>query len=75
MHVGIIGHGTWLPSTFMSAEDISAATGIPQDVITLKFGVRRKPVSSPVRPPPPWVSMPRDAPSLTRVFPAQRWTW
>ena len=47
MHVGIIGHGTWLPSTFMSAEDISAATGIPQDVIALKFGVRRKPVSSP----------------------------
>ena len=47
MHVGIIGHGTWLPSTFMSAQDISAATGIPEDVITLKFGVKRKPVASP----------------------------
>ncbi len=47
MHVGIVGHGTWLPSTFMSAGEISRATGIPEDVIATKFGVRRKPVSAP----------------------------
>ena len=47
MHVGIIGHGVWLPSTFMSAADIAKATGIPEDVIALKFGVKQKPVSGP----------------------------
>ena len=47
MHVGIIGHGVWLPSTFMSAADIAEATGIPEDVIALKFGVKQKPVSGP----------------------------
>ncbi len=47
MHVGILGHGTWLPSTFMTAADIAAATGLPEDVVALKFGVRRKPVAGP----------------------------
>jgi len=47
MHVGIIGHGTWLPSTSVSAADISRATGVPEDVITLKFGVKNKPVAGP----------------------------
>ena len=47
MHVGIIGHGTWLPSTSLSAADIARATGVPEDVIALKFGVKRKPVAGP----------------------------
>jgi 3-oxoacyl-[acyl-carrier-protein] synthase-3 len=47
MHVGIIGLATWLPSTSMSAADIAKATGIPEDVIALKFGVKRKPISGP----------------------------
>ncbi|HUI72635.1 MAG TPA: 3-oxoacyl-ACP synthase [Spirochaetia bacterium] len=47
MHVGIIGHGTWLPSTSLNAADIAKVTGIPEDVIALKFGVKRKPVASP----------------------------
>ena len=45
MHVGIIGHGTWLPSGKMTAADLAAATGIPENVIALKFGVKSKPVA------------------------------
>jgi 3-oxoacyl-[acyl-carrier-protein] synthase III len=47
MHVGIIGLGTWLPSTYMTAADLARATGIPEDVISVKFGVKRKPVAAP----------------------------
>ena len=47
MHVGIIGHGTWFPSTYLSAADIAKATGLPEDVVDRKFGVRRKPVAGP----------------------------
>lgn len=48
MHVGIIGHGTWLPSSGLTAADLAEATGIPEDVIALKFGVKRKPVAGPL---------------------------
>ena len=47
MHVGIVGHGTWLPSTHLTAAEIARTTGIPEDVIAYKFGVRQKPVSGP----------------------------
>ncbi len=47
MHVGIIGHGTWMPSTYLYASDLAKATGVPEDVIALKFGVKRKPVAGP----------------------------
>ena len=47
MHVGIIGHGTWLPPGRMAAAEIAGITGIPQDVIALKFGVKQKPVAGP----------------------------
>lgn len=47
MHVGIIGHGTWLPKASLSAADIARATGVPEEVVALKFGVRRKPVAGP----------------------------
>jgi len=47
MHVGIVGIGTYVPDTYMSAADLAAATGVPEDVIALKFGVRRKPVAGP----------------------------
>jgi 3-oxoacyl-[acyl-carrier-protein] synthase-3 len=47
MHVGIIGHGTWLPSSSLKAADISRATGIPEEVIALKFGVKSKPIAGP----------------------------
>ncbi|MBK8789880.1 MAG: 3-oxoacyl-ACP synthase [Holophagaceae bacterium] len=47
MHVGIIGHGNWIPSGRVTAADLAAATGIPEDVIALKFGVKGKPVAGP----------------------------
>jgi len=47
MHVGIIGLGTWLPPTSLSAADIAKVTGLPEDVDALKYGVRRKPVAGP----------------------------
>ena len=47
MHVGILGHATWLPKTTMTAADLAAATGIPENVIALKFGVKTKPVAGP----------------------------
>ena len=45
--IGIIGIGSYLPATYMTAKDISLATGIPEDVIDLKFGVSRKPIPGP----------------------------
>lgn len=47
MHVGIIGHGTWLPAGRVTAADLAAATGVPEQVIALKFGVKGKPVAGP----------------------------
>ena len=47
MHVGIIGYGTWLPPGHLTAADLAAATGVPEAVIALKFGVKRKPVAGP----------------------------
>jgi len=47
MHVGIIGHGNWIPSGRVTAADLAAATGIPEDVIALKFGVKGKPIAGP----------------------------
>ena len=50
MDVGILGHGTWLPPGRMTAADLAAATGIPESVIALKFGVKGKPVAGPGEP-------------------------
>lgn len=47
MHVGIGGIGIYIPDSSMSAADLAAATGVPEDVISRKFGVRRKPVAGP----------------------------
>lgn len=47
MHVGIIGFGNWHPSHRVTAADLAAATGVPADVIALKFGVKSKPVAGP----------------------------
>jgi 3-oxoacyl-[acyl-carrier-protein] synthase-3 len=47
MHVGIIGHGTWLPAGRLTAGDLAAATGIPEEVIAVKFGVKSKPIAGP----------------------------
>ncbi|MBF9018152.1 MULTISPECIES: 3-oxoacyl-ACP synthase [unclassified Oceanispirochaeta] len=46
-NIGIIGLGTYTPSEFLSSQDIADKTGIPEDVIRLKFGVDKKPVPGP----------------------------
>jgi 3-oxoacyl-[acyl-carrier-protein] synthase-3 len=47
MHVGLVGYGTWIPSGRVTAADLAAASGVPEDVIAQKFGVRGKPVAGP----------------------------
>ncbi|HPE88932.1 MAG TPA: 3-oxoacyl-ACP synthase [Spirochaetales bacterium] len=43
----MIGIGTYVPDTYLSAADLSKATGVPEAVVAEKFGVRRKPVAGP----------------------------
>ncbi len=45
MHIGIIGLGTYIPPTRLSAADLAKASGVPEDIIAEKFGVRSKPVA------------------------------
>ena len=42
--IGIAGIGLYIPEKFTTARDLSVATGIPEDVIANKFGVKQKPV-------------------------------
>lgn len=45
MHVGIAGIGLYIPEHTMTAADLAKATGVPEDVIALKFGIKKKPVA------------------------------
>lgn len=45
--IGIVAVGTYTPSSSISAAEIAARTGIPEDVIVEKFGLERKPVPGP----------------------------
>ncbi len=47
MKVGIAGIGIYLPPARMTAADLSETTGVPEEVIALKFGVKTKPVAGP----------------------------
>ncbi len=47
MHIGILGYGTWIPEGHMGAGEIALATGLPEEVVALKFGVKRKPIAGP----------------------------
>nr|WP_240739484.1 hypothetical protein [Marinitoga lauensis] len=47
MNIGIIGIGTYIPNTFITAEEISERSGIPADVIKEKFGIIKKPIPGP----------------------------
>ncbi|HRZ87983.1 MAG TPA: 3-oxoacyl-ACP synthase, partial [Spirochaetia bacterium] len=49
-HVGILGIGTYIPPARMSAADLAAASGLPEDVVASKFGVLQKPVAGPDEP-------------------------
>jgi len=45
--IGIAAVGTYIPRTYITAAEISAETGIPEQVIATKFGLARKPVPGP----------------------------
>ncbi|MCE1229905.1 MAG: 3-oxoacyl-ACP synthase [Firmicutes bacterium] len=47
MHIGIVGHGTWFPKGRLTASELATATGLPEEVVALKFGVKSKPVAGP----------------------------
>ena len=47
MNIGIMGIGTYTPETYMTAAEIAEKSGIPEEVIAEKFGVRRKAVPGP----------------------------
>ncbi len=47
MHVGVAGIGLYIPEHYMTAADLAKATTVPEDVIALKFGIRRKPIAGP----------------------------
>ncbi|WP_025745889.1 3-oxoacyl-ACP synthase [Kallotenue papyrolyticum] len=45
--IGIVAVGTYAPATTLSAAEIAARSGIPEEVIRTKFGLERKPVPGP----------------------------
>lgn len=45
--VGIVSSGVYLPKPRITAAEISHLSGIPEDVIVNKMGIRRKPVAGP----------------------------
>jgi 3-oxoacyl-[acyl-carrier-protein] synthase-3 len=45
--IGIAAVGTYIPRTYITAAEIAAATGIPEQGIVTKFGLVRKPVPGP----------------------------
>jgi 3-oxoacyl-[acyl-carrier-protein] synthase-3 len=45
MHIGLAGIGVYIPSTKMDAGQLAQATGVPEDVIAHKFGVKEKPIA------------------------------
>ncbi len=47
MSVGIVSAGVYIPQSFITAAEIARASGIPEDVIANKMGIRRKPIPGP----------------------------
>lgn len=45
--VGIVSAGVYLPATFITAAEIAQASGIPEDIVANKMGIRRKPIPGP----------------------------
>ena len=45
--IGIVSIGTYTPSQFMTAAEVARITGLPEQVITEKLGIRRKPIPGP----------------------------
>lgn len=47
MNVGIMGIGTYIPETYITAEEIAEKSEIPAEIIKEKFGVLKKPIPGP----------------------------
>jgi 3-oxoacyl-[acyl-carrier-protein] synthase III len=45
--VGIVGIGTYFPTAIETAADLVAATGIPEDILRSKMGIRQRHVAGP----------------------------
>ncbi len=45
--IGIAAVGVYIPQTFISAAEIAELSGIPEEVVANKMGIRRKPVPGP----------------------------
>lgn len=45
--VGVVGLATYVPTPRMTSAELAAATGIAEDVIVHKFGIRAKPMPGP----------------------------
>jgi 3-oxoacyl-[acyl-carrier-protein] synthase III len=45
--VGIVSAGVYIPQSFITTADIARLSGIPEDVVANKMGIRRKPVPGP----------------------------
>ncbi len=45
--VGIVGLSTYFPAAYQTSREIAEATGIPQDVIEQRFGLRGKHIAGP----------------------------
>lgn len=46
-HVGILGTAAYLPDRWMSAAELGALSGVPEQVIVEKFGLRGKHIAAP----------------------------
>ncbi|MGB3260986.1 3-oxoacyl-ACP synthase [Paenisporosarcina sp.] len=47
MHIGIVSTGLYIPSQYMTAEEISEASGVPLHVVKDKMGITKKPIPGP----------------------------
>ena len=45
--MGIVSTGTWFPETYITAEEISEQSGLPEWVVREKLGIERKHVADP----------------------------
>ncbi len=45
--VGIVGFGTYFPSTIETAADLAPRTGIPEDILREKMGIRQRHIAGP----------------------------
>ena len=47
MHIGLIGIGTYIPPTRIDSAELAIRTGLPEYVVSEKFGILSKPVAGP----------------------------